>query len=876
MRLLLSLCLASCFSFGCASARFEPVVRPLGYDVAGSCVARSGPPSEAALRASEQMAQGLFADILATLANEFPEKHRQFIAREREPLQRFPRLTFPAMLDPEPAGGGREAAAWLLPYVIDKRQLGDIPADAMTGELRFWLVPHGADVHDANWQDVTECLVRAGRSETIFVADDDREADMRPAGAIVPTLARPDRLRGIVFEIPRDTAAPGMAVRPGFYDLKVLPRLNALRGLAIGTRALANIEQALEEGDWARALRAATSLDPADLDGPNAGTDLRAMASRVAPGSDWSWTYHPSPHFDLDLQALRDGLEQLAETLEREPGNRGALQRALSRLERAIRSMLVARQSVAPVALKDPAPERGRCGGRDCIRIAVAGDFQYHGNLGPLRRFLGMLDPEFVQAGDEGARDAASAVPVPDVDFVLFAGDLADAAAGSAKEQLLLNVLGALPPTSPYGPGGGNEMPEIRDQLARFQKPFFAVPGNHDGYAGYGGILNVMFDELGFLTEEAFGLIRAPRVGRTAGNTIKSVNNILPSFVGWRLLNRHPRYDGLSEYQSYLGPLNLAFEFRGHSFVGLNSYDLRPQERAAVGGVVLHWGGGLQDESVAWMDDMLDRFAPESAHQQFVFMHHDPRGAVPTKSGYAEGQFGLYDAIDTPISQLTLGHGGLGNSPDTGLYFPIVSFLGTFLARGLEIGWGDDAGTFQQEWMRRKDWGWSVFPGTGWPHFFDHEAYNARGLIDVINCNLAGRTTVASSPISRGAAGLCVEPRGGITQILFAHDNVPVDSTWADAGQRGAVFREPTDGQLWRPSGQANSVYGQIGGLLGFKFRNGSPPEWAQYMHLDKDRGNARVLRMDDIGDAGNYHGFHVITLYDDGETDTNWYALPR
>jgi hypothetical protein len=33
---------------------------------------------------------------------------------------------------------------------------------------------------------------------------------------------------------------------------------------------------------------------------------------------------------------------------------------------------------------------------------------------------------------------------------------------------------------------------------------------------------------------------------------------------------------------------------------------------------------------------------------------------------------------------------------------------------------------------------------------------------------------------------------------------------------------------------------------------------------------------MDDIGDAGNYHGFHVITLYADGESETQWYALPR
>jgi hypothetical protein len=291
---------------------------------------------------------------------------------------------------------------------------------------------------------------------------------------------------------------------------------------------------------------------------------------------------------------------------------------------------------------------------------------------------------------------------------------------------------------------------------------------------------------------------------------------------------------------------------------------------------VLYWGGGLQPESVVWMDDMLTRFAPDRNHQQLVFMHHDPRGAVPTKSGYTERQFGLYDATDTPISQLTMGHLGLGNSPRTGIYIPVGSFLGTFLWRKLEIGLGDDARGFQQEWLRQKDWGWSALPDFRRSRFFDREACNAKGLIEVINCNLAGRTAPSSPPASRGAAGLCVEPRGSVSQLLFAHDNVPIDGMWADPDERGAVFLEPTEGQRWRSGRWANSIYGHFWGLFGFKNRNGSPPEWAQHMRLDEDRGNARVLRMDDIGDAGNYHGFHVITLYPDGESETKWYALPR
>ena len=57
-------------------------------------------------------------------------------------------------------------------------------------------------------------------------------------------------------------------------------------------------------------------------------------------------TFHPSPHFDLDLQLLKQVLHKLASQLERDPGNHGAVQLALSRLERPMRTLLTARKFV--------------------------------------------------------------------------------------------------------------------------------------------------------------------------------------------------------------------------------------------------------------------------------------------------------------------------------------------------------------------------------------------------------------------------------------------------------------------------------------------------------------------------------------------------
>jgi hypothetical protein len=335
----------------------------------------------------------------------------------------------------------------------------------------------------------------------------------------------------VVFELPTRLAPPSASVAPGFYDLKVFPRLGTLRDLEISTPSLATLAASLRDGDWPGAVREAQSLELATLVTPEAVEDVRRIAKRLDEG-------HPAPNFDPDLEELSRHLKKLARALDALASGRGGradldAEVELGRVERALRVALEARRSLAPVALRDPAREPARCGGQSCVRFAVAGDIQYHGNVTSLLRFLERFDPDVLQPGAAEIFDAAA--PPLDIDFVLLAGDVADSAASTAKGELLLNFLGVLPPSSPYAADGGKEMSDVREVLARFRKPFFAVPGNHDGYAGYGGLLNVLVDEFGNLVRTGLNPISRDW-GRSAAAGIKSVNNYVPTIVELRLL----------------------------------------------------------------------------------------------------------------------------------------------------------------------------------------------------------------------------------------------------------------------------------------------------------------------------------------------------
>lgn len=341
----------------------------------------------------------------------------------------------------------------------------------------------------------------------------------------------------------------------------------------------------------------------------------------------------------------------------------------------------------------------------------------------------------------------------------------------------------------------------------------------------------------------------------------------------------------------------MAFQFRGHSFVGLNSFDLTQAERASVGAVVINYGGGVQDGAVDWLDDVVSRFAPDSGKEQFVYMHHDPRSAHPRKTGLQESDFGIYDATDSPISMLTFGHLGLGNSPTTGIYLPLITPLMSNLTRALERSAGRDVGTWMMEWMRKPDWSLPLFDSSvSWgalPPLFDHSPYNGRGIIEVINCNLSGRSPGAHPPLTMRDSRLealegwlgplgpgeepehCADPRGQVSYVVFAHNDVPLEASWADPTQRGAIFREPVDLD-WGESVMSSPVWSGMGAMAGIKYRNGNPPQWTRRLRLGEADGDATVLRLDDVGNAHSYHGFHLVTLYDDGRREIEWIGLPN
>lgn len=116
------------------------------------------------------------------------------------------------------------------------------------------------------------------------------------------------------------------------------------------------------------------------------------------------------------------------------------------------------------------------------------------------------------------------------------------------------------------------EYEDILNLVLNLEVPFFPVPGNHDGYAKF--------------VEQ----------------------NNLTTDVDW---------DGLQYWTKFIGPLYYSFQFKGKTYLMLNTYDGTPARRAAGNALgigdnaavpVTNWGGFLTFESLFWSERMLNDY----------------------------------------------------------------------------------------------------------------------------------------------------------------------------------------------------------------------------------------------------------------------------
>lgn len=830
---------------------------------------------------------------LLALNNEHEEFHEQFLPRSWAPLQVFPRLTFPAMAEPSVTSEGRR---WVFPLILDvgnqsfdrsERAGGDISAlyDEALSEVTFWLRPF----LDSAAQEPGAVWMELGVRNTLL----DIRPELLEAGTKGKSpFDRPDSVT-VAFAI-----AESSELRNRYFRLRVMPRLQLDDDNAAMPSELGDTIAAMKRGDWRHARDALAAAMRDSRDPIQLARDLH----KVLKGAKNRFR-----RLQEQLAALKDCVGHIEgstsplhcyDNFLADPPSQPAVYED-HWYERAF-YCLAGQPSPDPRDLfdADPAPV-WLDGGDRRFSFVVAGDLQFHPSLrspksvsSPVNeelvaRFFNLLNRPPAPTDDSNVRDSRAAK------FVLIAGDLGDGAAASVGMlPFILNSIGLSTPASPYSTGTLCEKPEypyLHELLRHFDKPVFAVPGNHDGFVGYPGFLNNVVRLMcwGPRLLARFAPFRSFAKCELANDFVpviakaKVPDALVPPFLA--PMNR-PRYDGFAEWTRFFGPLNVAFNFRGQSFVGLNSYNLYQAERAAVGSDAINWGGGVQSHDVKWLGMILhqlgrgaDELLTDSAdscrastrRHQFLFMHHDPRGSVPVPDHYGSriDRYGEYDTVDNAFSLMSLGHFGLGHSPSFDLFIPIVTPASHLLLRRLDNDVNKREYRFQEEWMMR----WQG------PQFFAGddviiEPYNAGPLIDVVNTNLACRPT--------GPAGAFYP--NGISHVFFAHDDEPLVQPWLQ-GKKRTIF-PPSADSCWKGQ-RYTSVWRQIGSYA-VKLRTDEPEPWATIdnvcvdqpsdkledwqaapMFFPDDPRHARVVRLDDVGQMPSAvgsalnHGFHVISV---------------
>ncbi|MFG0319838.1 MAG: metallophosphoesterase [Planctomycetota bacterium JB042] len=778
--------------------------------------------SEASLEAREVL-RGVTRTLRGTYA-EFLDDYAAagIAATDDPPVFVYPRLTSPYLARVE------DGSPQLVPVVLHTRAFDGARFD----DLSFWLVersPVGPVERGARIEE------RRGERP-----EDGRAGGAAPGVWPARVVHWPERMpphleetTGVVLRVDGD-------VRGRLCDVRVLPvarrgpsdRRERLAGslrlvvehppTSIRTSPFRPVIDGLARGDWFEALELLRHLSPGGRPDEAGLEDLSEIAI-VLRG--------------IGVPAFEDVTGELADLLEDAAGDgwdHRAYESFLARFERFVRSPV----NPAPVRLEGSQPG-------EVFSFVVAADTQIHRKLELLSAFFDtviatrsgdeldeVLERSLTRAQIDAIEEELSKTPfgdgvtvrnhLRDAKFLVLAGDLADGASGTAPLLVGTSVLGLLPPFSPYT----KEFRVVRRQLRDLPIPVFAVPGNHDGHTGYGGVLNWPLDAGRWIFR---------RMGcDTVADGFHGLGDWTPALVRMSFLGAcpAPRYDGLVEWQYFLGPPDFAFSYDGYGFVGLNTFDMERRHRATPGGVPFNVGGGVSDEDVDWFRCMLAHLGreprgagPRDPRSQFVFMHHDPRAAQPSKGGPSEVRFGLYDDLDSPVGAATMGYLGIGYSPTIGLYVPLLTPIAEFLYRAA-IG---SPGGLGQEWHRK--WFWCDDP------------YGGRSLIEAINL------------------WLDVEPgRAPVRHVFLAHNNVPTWSDWIRDERWRYLFRVPND-DAYRQSGQWSGILKHLA-LPFVTIRPTEPPEWARSMRVS-GKGNARVIRLDDVSDDffNNQHGFHLVVV---------------
>src|SRR6185436_10901093 len=103
----------------------------------------------------------------------------------------------------------------------------------------------------------------------------------------------------------------------------------------------------------------------------------------------------------------------------------------------------------------------------------------------------------------------------------------------------------------------------------------------------------------------------------------------------------------------------------------------------------------------------------------------------------------------------------------SGAFIPILTPVAAHV-----IGVASAGENFHERWMRESVW--------------DDSCGNARGLIQVLNRNLAG------APAITPATGGAPYPSAGVSHLFFAHDDVPIVGDWLHY-PGDSVFPDPAE-----------------------------------------------------------------------------------